>query len=139
MASINVHLQQADLNERAALDNRIKHPHVCIIMCFYAALHYVEAYAAWCGDDIYQLYSGGLSQHNRRSKYVDDIATVNDLIDLPLAYEKLYQASMRARYLQGIQTNSVHYFRVGTDFYIKQLETVKVELRIDSLKDPENS
>jgi hypothetical protein len=138
MASIDVHLQQADLNERAALDNRIKHPHVCIIMCFYAALHYVEAYAAWRGDDIYQLHSGGLSQHNRRSQYVDNLAHENRLIDLSLAYEKLYQASMKARYLKGIRTDSACHFKVASDFYIKQLETVKVELRIDSLKDPEN-
>jgi hypothetical protein len=139
MANINVHLQQADLNERAALDNQITHPHVSVIMCFYAALHYVEAYAVWRGDDIYQLYSTDLSQHKRRSRYVSDVAIENGSRALSRAYEKLYQASMKARYLEGIKTNSVHHFKIATDFYIKQLEEVKAELRIDSLKDQENS
>jgi hypothetical protein len=109
-------------------------------MCFYAALHYIEAYAAWRGHNIYELYPDPmLSQHKRRSRYVDDISVDNDLYELPVVYENLYQASMRARYLKGIKTNSARHFKIGVDFYIRELEKVKAELKIDLFKDLEDS
>lgn len=51
-----IHLQQAEANENAAIYNQSEYPHVTVILCFYSALHYVEAYAAWHKQNIYALY-----------------------------------------------------------------------------------
>jgi hypothetical protein len=126
-------------------------------MCFYAALHYVEAYAAWQGDDIYQLYScpnglsstcnesnlgevsqsRGLTQHQRYQSYVDDIAADNGWDELPVAYERLRRGSEKARYLKHIKVQdktSGQHFILGADFYIEKLQIVKSELQISSIK-----
>lgn len=135
MASLLIHLHQAKLNEEAALFNRSTHPDWTVIMCFYAAIHYIDAYAVSRGDDIYSLYAGqNMPPHMRRSNYIDDISTVNCWNDLPIAYTALYNASMKARYLKNIKTTAKNYFRLGSDYYIKKLQTVKTVLEVELLK-----
>ncbi len=157
MPSLTTHIQQAELNEEAALFNQDSFPHVAIIMCFYAALHYVEAYAAWHNDNIYELYSDPveidagcspvsskgatqqkrLTQHQRYQSYVDDIATDNGWDDLPVIYEQLRKASEKARYLKGIKDKnktSGRHFKLGADFYIAKLQLLKASLQISFIK-----
>lgn len=150
MPCLTTHIQQAELNEKAALYNQNKYPHVTIIMCFYAALHYVEAYAAWYGHDIYSLYpdveeldphSGEyrrrrLTQHERYQSYLDDIGADNNCEDLPIAYGRLLKASNTARYLKHIKDKNKtadQHFK-GADFYIAKLQVVKTRLQINLIK-----
>lgn len=137
MPSLTTHLQQAELNEEAALYNRQKYPHVAIIMCFYAALHYVETHAVWHRKDIYKLYcEEKLTQHERYQSYIDDI-NFNGSDDLSVAYKLLREGSEIARYLKSIkQSNktSGQYFKLGADFYFKKLQILKDGLQISSIK-----
>jgi hypothetical protein len=145
-----IHIQQAELNEEGALYNQLKYPHICIVMCFYAALQYVEGYAAWFGDDIYALYTDveevdqrtgelkrrRLTQHERLEMYVTDISVRDSCEDLSISYKRLHRASNTARYLKGIKDKNKtagQHFK-GADFYIERLQIVKTRLQINSIK-----
>lgn len=150
MPSPIIHIQQAELNEEAALYNQVRYPHTCIIMCFYAALHYVEAYAAWFNDDIYTLYINveevdrhtgelkrrTLTHHERLEMYVSDVGASIGCEDLPASYNRLHRASNTARYLKHIKDKNKtagQHFK-GADFYIERLQIVKIRLQISLIK-----
>ncbi|HBL11560.1 MAG TPA: hypothetical protein DD379_09165 [Cyanobacteria bacterium UBA11162] len=134
MLNDNIHLQQAKLNEEAAIENQKSYPEWAIVMCFYAALHYIEYYAVSKQQNIYALYpdseSKKFSQHERRIRYVEDISSDKNSPDLSIAYERLYEASMKARYLKNLNTTSRRYFKIGCEFYFKALDTVKDSLSL---------
>lgn len=152
MPSLTTHIKQAEFFEEAALYNQDEYPPVAIIMCFYAALHYVEAYAMWRGHDIYSQYLDvyveyldlcsketklrRLTQHERYQSYTHDIGVENGSDNLPIAYERLHRASNTARYLKHIKKDDKtanQHFR-GADFYIEKLQIVKTELQISFIK-----
>jgi hypothetical protein len=151
MPSLAIHIKQAEFFEEAALYNQENYPPVTIIMCFYAALHYVEAYAAWRKDDIYARYADvwieqdscsnetklrRLTQHERYENYVHDIGVEVDSEDLFAAYKRLHRASNTARYLKHIKEKdrtAVQHFK-GAKFYIERLQMVKSALQISLIK-----
>ena len=151
MPSLITHIKQAEFFEESALYNQENYPPVAIIMCFYAALHYVEAYAVWHGHDIYSRYADvnvdqdscsnetklrRLTQHERYQSYVHDIAVENDSEDLFAAYKRLHRASSTARYLKHIKEKdktAYQHFK-GANFYIERLQIVKSALQINLIK-----
>lgn len=152
MPSLTTHIEQAEFFEEAALYNQKKYPPVAIIMCFYAALHYVEAYAAWHKHDIYSRYADvsveyvdpcsnetkirKLTQHERYQSYMQDIGADSDSEDLPIAYERLHRASNTARYLKHIKgkDKAANQHFKGADFYIERLQIIKAGLQISFIK-----
>ncbi|MEH2410510.1 hypothetical protein [Nostoc sp.] len=130
--SSSVHFKQAELNEEAA---KIAAQSECydwaVIMCFYAALHYVEAHAIFHNKDIYSDYSYVYTQHNKRIAYVQDVSYEKSGDVLGAApFEKLYLASMKARYLENIKCYSKKYFKLSFNKYFEELSTVKELVKI---------
>ena len=134
MSSVSIHLQQAEHNEKSAIASQTDRPDWAVTMCFYAAIHYIQAYAVYHECDIETVYRNEYpNSHARRRAYVDDIESENDWLDLSFLYGKLELGSKKARYLQGINTTSKHYFKVSCGDYIKYLQTIKSILSIREL------
>jgi hypothetical protein len=108
MCSPSVYCRQAESNEQTAIAAKKGFPDWAVIMCFYAALHWVNDYAFHQGE-IEELEGTGdkdTSQnlHKLRRLYVKKIARINNWRDLEEAYELLFRASMTARYLRGLES-----------------------------------
>ncbi len=124
-----IHLQQAQHNERVANEAQSESPDWAVTKYFYAALHYVEAYAVSHSVIIPKLYKDeNISYHEMREKYVNKISAENNWEDFAIAYRKLYKLSKKARYLQNINTTAEQYFKNNkreVDSCIEALEEVK--------------
>ena len=134
MGNANIHKKQSDLNEQAA--NRAMQSGCydwAVTICFYAALHYIEAYAQHVGCDIGKEYSHIRTQHERRLAYVLDIDyDLNLNNSLNSSYEMLYEASMTARYLTGLGKGRTarSYFKFICNDYFECLSTIKTKIHI---------
>ncbi|MEH2235834.1 hypothetical protein [Nostoc sp.] len=106
------YLEQAKSNEKAARSIESNYPDWAIIMCFYAALHWVEHYGCVKGCDIHQEYQeeDNESRHTTRRRYVDDLTKRLGNSNLRVAYLYLERESRKARYLQGLPTNAKMYY-----------------------------
>jgi hypothetical protein len=104
--------EQAQRNEEAAKSVETSFPDWAVTMCFYAALHWVESYAKKKGDDI-ERYDGS-TRHQRRRKYIADLAYSLGNRRLRIAYEDLETESRRARYLEGLDTSAIAYYKSHT-------------------------
>lgn len=128
MLRASIHKKQSELNEEAA-KNAAKSGLYdwAVTMCFYSSLHYIEAYAKHQGINIGQEYSQCRTQHERRFYYVQDVDYDLDFNgSLINAYDKLYQGSKIARYLEGIQNMTARkYFESVYIEHLKALETIK--------------
>ncbi|MEH1968075.1 hypothetical protein [Nostoc sp.] len=128
MQKASVHKRQSELNEEAAKNAAQSGLYDwAVTICFYSALHYIEAYAKHQGVNIGREYSQCKTQHERRFYYVQDIDYDLGLNDsLINAYDKLYQGSKIARYLEGIQSMTARkYFESVYMQYLKALEIIK--------------
>jgi hypothetical protein len=128
----SVYRQQAELNEQTANAARSGFPDWSVIMCFYAALHWVNDHAFREGRIQEFSDDEDTSPHKRRRMYVKGIARKNKWPDLEDAYELLYRGSMTARYLRGLEelncTARKYYADNNIQFYFDYLETVKKRL-----------
>lgn len=131
MPDPSVYRRQAELNEKTALAAQTGFPDWAVIMCFYAALHWVNDYAFRQGD-IGEFDDDDTSPHKLRRHYVQKISRKNKWRDLEEAYELLFRASMTARYLRGLEglnrTAREHYTKNGVQFCFDYLEVVKSRL-----------
>ncbi len=133
MPNLSVYQQQAEFNEQTAKAAQSGFPDWAVIMCFYAALHWVNDYAFRQGD-IKNFENDGDSDspHKRRRMYVKKIAKQNNWKDLEEAYELLYRVSMTARYLEGLEkqncTAREHYAKNDIQFCFEYLEKIKKRL-----------
>lgn len=131
MPDPNVYQRQAECNEKTAKAAQSGFPDWAVIMCFYAALHWVNHYA-FCNGDINEFDNGDDSPHQLRRKYVQKIARKNKWPDLEKYYELLFQASMTARYLRGLEdlnrTAVAHYSKSGVECYFDYLDKIKKRL-----------
>ncbi|NET57197.1 MAG: hypothetical protein F6K47_13845 [Symploca sp. SIO2E6] len=132
MPKESVYRRQARANEGTAKAARLGFPDWAVIMCFYAALHWINDYALRQGKKIYDSDVSDSSQHSARRKYVKKLARDNKWGDLQDAYQTLYQASMTARYLEDLEGKDItaieHYAKYGVDFAFKCLEIIKNRL-----------
>jgi hypothetical protein len=108
MCSPSVYRRQAESNEQTAIAAKKGFPDWAVIMCFYAALHWVNECAFQQGE-IEELEEAGDSDssqtlHKIRRSYVKKIARKNKWRDFEDAYELLFRASMTARYLRGLES-----------------------------------
>ncbi|OYE02805.1 hypothetical protein [Nostoc sp. 'Peltigera membranacea cyanobiont' 232] len=131
MPRASIHKKQSELNEEAAKATAQSGLYDwAVTMCFYSALHYVEAYAKHNGVNIGQEYIQFKTQHERRWFFVQDIdydLGFND--SLINNYDKLYQGSILARYLKEYQTITAReYFKSIYIDYLDALETIKNKL-----------
>ena len=69
MPNQSVYQRQAECNEKTALAAQSGFPDWAVIMCFYAALHWVNHYAL-CNGDTKELDEGDDSPHHIQRKYV---------------------------------------------------------------------
>jgi hypothetical protein len=126
MPKAGIYLKQATYNEDAALKAAQSGcSDWAVTMCFYAALHYVKAYEAFNGDNIYEDYKTEPNQHERILSYVYDLDNTADS-SVYAAYETLLEASKQARYLRGIETSARKHFWNRSDKYLKALSVVKL-------------
>ncbi|HBL12452.1 MAG TPA: hypothetical protein DD379_13800 [Cyanobacteria bacterium UBA11162] len=107
MCSPSVYRRQAESNEQTALAAKNGFPDWAVIMCFYAALHWVNDYAFQQGE-IEELEEAGENDssqklHKLRRLYVKKISRINKWRDLEDAYVFLFGVSMTARYLRGLE------------------------------------
>ena len=127
MPSEQSHRQQAEYNEEAAHSIRNTFPDWAVTMCFYAALHWVEWYAKVHEQDLERQDQNYSSPHDRLLAYVFDIARNRQDKDLNKAYQYLKNASQRARYLEGIRTNSrIYYSRHNTRDVDKSFDNLQI-------------
>ncbi|BAZ87817.1 hypothetical protein [Dolichospermum compactum] len=128
-----LHIKQAELNEDAAdIAAQSECYDWAVTMCFYAALHYVEGHAIFNSKDIYaEYYNIESNQHNRRIAYVHDVSydKYGDMLR-SAAYETLYKASMKARYMENIPCYSRKYFKLSFNRYFQELSIVKELVKI---------
>jgi len=136
--STEIYTEQAQLNEKAATNAAQSGDNDwAVTICFYSAIHYVKAYASYKQEDIYQLYfnqNKPNTEHGRILDYVYDISYSNDN-DRGLsfsAYETLFHASMKSRYLKGIRTTARQCFNINIDQYFEKLATVKKLFKINN-------
>jgi len=131
MPNQSVYQRQAECNEKTALAAQSGFPDWAVIMCFYAALHWVNHYAL-CNGDMKELDEGDDSPHHIRRKYVKKISRENKWRDLEECYELLFRASMTARYLRGLEdldrTAREHYATSGVQPYFDYLDKIKKRL-----------
>ncbi len=136
MPTIHDHLSQADSNKQSAIDCQSTYPDWTVTKCFYAAIHYIEAYALYRRDDINTLYRHvDPSLHARRKHYLTDMAIENGWSEeFLISYSKLEKASKKARYLEKINTTAVRHFKIGSTYYIDLLQVINNTLNINSIK-----
>lgn len=131
MTEPSIYRRQAELNEQTARAAQLGFPDWAVIMCFYAALHWVNDYAFRQGD-IGEFESDDDSPHGLRRKYVKRIARSKGWRDLEEAYELLYRASMTARYLRDLEDLNItareHYATHDIQFCFDYLEVIKKRL-----------
>jgi hypothetical protein len=127
MPKAGVHLKQATNNEDAARKAaQSGYPDWAITMFFYAALHYIQAYAIFQGDNIYELYPDEPNQHERILSYVYDTSwDIKSDLTVFKAYETLFEASKTSRYLNGISSTSRKHFSKNIDEYSQELAVVR--------------
>lgn len=132
MPQVNTHLKQAEFNEKIAeIAAQSKHHDWAVTMYFYAALHYVEAYAAHHGDNIYELHKERKTQHDRRLAYIQDINyRETGGYESFAEYERLFEASKKARYLQDIKTTARKHFFNDLNQYSNGLSIIKELVKI---------
>ncbi|NEQ71405.1 MAG: hypothetical protein F6K21_39760, partial [Symploca sp. SIO2D2] len=103
-----------------------------VVMCFYAALHWINDYASRQGEKIDNFGASDSSQHSARWKYVKKLARAKNWGDLQDAYETLFRASITARYLKDLEgldcSAREHYAKYGVDFAFDCLKTIKNRL-----------
>jgi hypothetical protein len=131
MPEDSVYRRQARSNEETAKAARSGFPDWAVIMCFYAALHWINDYALRHGEiDSFDVSDS--SPHSARRKYVKKLARAKRWEDLQDAYEILFRASMTARYLQDLEELNCsareHYKKYGVDFCFDCLKTIKNRL-----------
>jgi hypothetical protein len=132
MPNHSVYRQQAEKNEITAKAAKNGFPDCAVIMCFYAALHWVNDYA-FRNNEMIDLnptfYSNEISNHEARKKYVKKIARQRRYMKLETAYKNLFDESMKARYLKELEdencTAREHYLETGIQFCFDYLEQVK--------------
>ncbi|HBL10114.1 MAG TPA: hypothetical protein DD379_01520 [Cyanobacteria bacterium UBA11162] len=130
MASPQIHLEQAEHNERAASSVKLDYPDWAVTMYFYSALHWVEWYARLNGCDIAREYDSGRSKHDSRQQYVNQLAKELGHPSLRKAYQNLEIDSRKARYLSSINiTAQTYYTQPKVTNCYKNLQTVKQLLR----------
>jgi hypothetical protein len=124
------YLVQAQSNENAARSNEQAYPDWTVTMCFYAALHWVDYYAAQKGDDIRSQFPEK-SPHDSRRGYVRKLAKDSDTRELEKLYNDLENASQKSRYLEGKElkyTSAIDYFKnhySEVDKSLKKLQQIK--------------
>jgi hypothetical protein len=102
-------------------------PDWSVTICFYAALHWVEGYAEKQGVNIEKEYDGR-SPHERRQKYVDEIAKQLGNRLLRIAYNYLEAESKKARYLEGLNISAKEHYKKSPQKVreaFQRLQTVK--------------
>ena len=108
MCSPSVYRRQAESNEQTALAAKKGFPDWAVIMCFYAALHWVNEYAFQQAEieELEEVGDNDSSQklHKLRRLYVKKISRINKWRDLEDAYVFLFGVSMTARYLRGLES-----------------------------------
>jgi hypothetical protein len=129
----SIYRKQAILNEETAKAARLGFPDWAVVMCFYAALQWVNDYAFRQGKiQEFNVGDENISPHKLRKTFVKKVARENKWNDLEEAYELLYRASMTARYLRGLENQNCtareHYAKNGVDFCFQYLETIKKRL-----------
>lgn len=136
--STEIHTEQAQLNEKAAANAAQSGDNDwAVTIYFYSAIHYVKAYASYNQEDIYQLYrnqSKPNTEHQRILDYVSDISydNENDRGFSFSAYERLFHASMKSRYLKDIRTTARQCFQGSIKQYFEELATVKKFFKINN-------
>lgn len=134
----NVHLEQAQYNEKLAVEAQSQYPDWAVTKFFYAALHYIEAYALSKGVKISNTYQNeGFSLHEKRQRYVENISDDNDWDDdFAIAYARLSELSQKARYLKNISTTAAQHFKNNSETAIcaEELEKIKSKVNNSSLK-----
>ncbi|MBG1257737.1 MULTISPECIES: hypothetical protein [Nostoc] len=132
MPNQSIYQQQAEFNEKTAIAAQSGFPDWAVIMCFYAALHWVNDYAFREGNIKEFDTNDDYSPHKLRRMYVKKIAKLNRWNDLEEAYELLYRASMTARYLRGLENQNCtareYYAKNGVQFCFDDLEKIKKRL-----------
>jgi hypothetical protein len=103
------HLDQAESNKKVAKEIEQTFPDWSVTICFYTALHWIEGYAKRQGVDIKNEYDGR-SLHERREKYVADVAKQLSSRTLRNAYEDLETESKKARYLEQLDTSAKEHY-----------------------------
>ena len=129
MPSIEEHHRQAKFNEEAAESVKEKFPDWSVTMCFYAALHLVDAHGKARGIDIPNDIKVG-SMHQRRFDYIRDLNYEREKVNqLRNAYVKLRGLSEQARYMKGLSNTTSHkLFKRRMDWVqdaFSQLEIIK--------------
>ena len=126
MPPVELHWQQAELNEEAAHSAREQFPDWAVTMCFYAVIHYVESHAIKARGKLDDLIGNRSNRHSQRREYVHNLAyrlREKDLID---AYEFVEDSSHKARYLTSIdKTAREHYANLGCDNVFEDLEYIR--------------
>ncbi|NEP60724.1 MAG: hypothetical protein F6K31_27640 [Symploca sp. SIO2G7] len=132
MPEESVYRRQAKVNEDTANAARLGFPDWAVIMCFYAAIHWINDYAFRQGEKIDDSDVSDSSPHKARGKYVKKLARAKKWGDLQDAYATLFRASMTARYLKDLEgkdrTAREHYAIYGVDFAFDCLKTIKNRL-----------
>ena len=136
MPNHSIYRRQAEKNENTAIAAQSGFPDWAVIMCFYAALHWVNDYA-YCNNEMEELKpefyidenGNKPSEHGARKKYVRKIARSKKISSLESAYKKLFDESMKARYLQGLENDNCtaveHYLEAGVQFCFNYLNQIK--------------
>ncbi|MEP0755724.1 hypothetical protein NDA03_26435 [Trichocoleus sp. Lan] len=136
MPNHSVYRRQAEKNENTAKAAQSGFFDWAVIMCFYAALHWVNDYAFRNNEmgklepSFYVDENGKKpSEHGARLRYVKRVARRTGYMELETAYKNLFAESMKARYLQGLEEEDCtavdHYKTVGVQFCFDYLEKVK--------------
>lgn len=126
VAHPSLHLQQAEHNSEAAHGSRAEYPDWAVTMCFYAAIHYVEAYKVVDQSRLRIVSKASESPHKVRKRFVSNLSARFHDEDLIAAYEFLEEQSHRARYLTGLsQEARQHFVARGCDDVFEDLEIIK--------------
>lgn len=113
MLDASEYKNQAESNEAVAHYVKKKYPDWAVTMCFYAALHWTNYHAASCGTDI-----DGNAQyhtpHERRADYVRNVAYELRNRDLRKAYDALFEASMKSRYMRDLEESAISHYQFAS-------------------------
>jgi hypothetical protein len=124
MCNPTVYRRQAEFNEQTAIAAKQGFPDWAVIMCFYAALHWVNDYAVR-QQETQELESSGDNEgslHTIRRSYVKKISRKNKWRDLEDADVFLFGVSMTARYLRGLEKLN----RTAREHYSHDKNTVQM-------------
>ena len=98
-------------------------------MCFYSAVHYVEAFAVEDRGEIRSVMADRRSMHSKRKQYLQNLSYRLQDPDLVDAYESLEEQSHMARYLSNIDTDSRAYFESkGCEAAFEDIKIVRESL-----------